>query len=180
MPPKLPMTTAEFLRRIEAALSVPDGTIPGDLDAIADLICPALAVYIRTENSLIADCKALGIPTTDADGPLPLYRMTEAIVKQRRLVSDVAAAADLAEIRSRLTTAGYVPATGETTGDLVARALRDTREAHDRRDEAEREIESLREQLRDARTLAGDLAAQLNHAAGLIARMSATLSRLTN
>lgn len=178
MPPKLPMTPAEFLRRVEAALSVPAGTIPGDLDAIADMICPVIADCVRADKSMIADCKALGIPTSDVDGPLSLYQMSSAVVKQLR--DAIPAAADLAEVRSRLTAAGYVPATGEAIGDLVARALKDVREADDRRDEAEREAETLRDQLRESQEHARDIAEQLNNAAAMILRMSNTISRLTN
>lgn len=177
MSPKLPMTPTEFLRRVEAALSVPAGTIPGDLDAIADLICPAIADYTRTKDTLTVDCNAFGIPITDADGPRSLYQMTGDVVKLWRAAAD--AAADLSEIRARLISAGYVPATGETTGDLVARALRDTREADDRRDEAEREAETLREQLRESQEHSRDLAEQLNNAAAMILRMSITISRIT-
>lgn len=174
---KTPMTPGEFLHRVASALNTPINNIPGDLDILADLICPALADHTRTRDTLATDCAAFGIPTTDADGPRSLYQMTGDVVKRWRSAADDSS--DLAEIRSRLTAAGYVSAIGETTGDLVARALRDTREADDRREEAERDISDLRDQLRAAQEHAGDLAAQLNHAAGLIARMSATISRRT-
>lgn len=170
------MTTWEFLPRVASALGAPDSAVPSDLEALADLICPALADYTRTRSTLATDCEAFSISTTDADGPRSLYQITGDVVKRWRSAADDSS--DLAEIRIRLTAAGYVPAPGEAVGDLVARALRDTREADDRREEAERDISDLRDQLRAAQEHARDLAAQLNHAAGLIARMSATISRL--
>lgn len=175
---KTPMTPGEFLHRVATSLNTPINNVPGDLDILADLICPALADYTRTRTTLITDCEAFGIPTTDADGPRSLYQMTGDVVKIWRSAAD--ATTDLAEIRTRLISAGYVPATGETTGDLVARALRDTREADDWRDEAEREAETLREQLRESQEHARDLAEQLNNSAAMILRMSNTISRVTN
>jgi hypothetical protein len=175
---KTPMTPGEFLHRVATSLNTPINSVPGDLDILADLICPALADYTRTRNTLSTDCEAFGIPTTDADGPRSLYQMTGDVVKRWRSVADDSS--DLAEVRSRLTAAGYVPAPGKTTGDLVARALRDTREADDRRDEAEHDISDLREQLRAAQEHARDLAEQLNNAAAMVLRMSNTISRVTN
>lgn len=171
------MTIWEFLPRVASALGAPDSAVPSDLEALADLICPALADYTRTRDTLITDCDVFGVPTTDADGPRSLFQMTGDVVKRWRATADDSS--DLAEIRSRLTSAGYVPAPGEAAGDLVARALRDTREADDRREQAELDISDLRDQLRAAQEHAGDLAAQLNHAAQMILRMSATISRRT-
>lgn len=174
---KAPMTPGEFLHRVASALNTPINNVPGDLDILADLICPMLADYTRTRDTLITDCEAFGIPTTDADGPRSLYQMTGDVVKRWRSATDDSS--DLAEIRIRLTAAGYVPAPGEAVGGLVARALRDTREADDKREAAEREGADLFSQLRDSKEHARDLASRLHTAASLIAGLAATISRIT-
>lgn len=176
-PTKTPMTPGEFLHRVATALNVPINAVPGDLDALADLICPALSDYTRTRTTLAVDCAAYNVPTSDADGPRSLYQMTGDVVKCWRDAAP--AVSELAEIDTVIAAAGYIAGLNETTSGMVARALKDTREANDAREMAEEEARGLLIQRDEARANAADLAETLNRSAQMILRMSATISRTT-
>lgn len=147
-------TTPEgFRERLANALSVDLNAIPTDIAAIGDLICPALADHSRVRYSLVVGMVCSRLPVTDADGPLSAHQMLVALG-----VSNHKSSADLAEVRTRLAAAGYVPTKGEALGDVVARAIADTRAADAARDELEQTVERLTAERDAARASADDIA----------------------
>lgn len=107
-------------QRVAKALGTSIELIPSDTDALVDLLGPMLADYTRTRDTMIADCGALSVPTSDADGPLSLCQMAEAVANRRRKHAH-----ELDNVHLSLHFAGYPELPGETHSERVCRALRD-------------------------------------------------------
>lgn len=174
----LDISPSTFHARLAAVLGAEIDTIPNDLTGLWDLIGPVLADRQRTRDRLAVDCELFGIPTTDADGHLSLHQMTAAVVKRWR--SAAADSADLAEIRTRLAAAGYVPTQGEALGDLIARAIADTKAADAAREEAEAALDQMEDERDAARNSAADLSAYLIQATDLAHRLSVAVNNRTH
>lgn len=155
MPDITPEATllADLRWRLASALRCLPGELPADLAGMWDLIGPALADHAHVRHAYIIGMSFRGLPVANADGPLSVRQMMESLA-----ASDNRAVADLAEIRTRLAAAGYVPTQGEALGDVVARSIKDTREADDKRDELEQAVERLTAERDAARSSADDIA----------------------
>lgn len=156
-----------FRARLAAVFGAEIDAIPDDLDGLWDIIGPKLADHTRTKITLTTDFGRFGIPVSDDAGPLSLYQMVGSVVTRWRSAADDSA--DLAEIRSRLVSAGYVPAKGEALGDVVARAIAEATAADAAREEAEVANLVLEREYDRVRTLAAALANHLTEVTGTLA-----------